>query len=432
MWLYFRRFAAADPPISPRSGARESGPATATPGPSPDRSPTPAHRLRPALLVPDRTALGRSVRSPGDRRSRDRGPLASPGVAALLDLTEPSTAWPAPHPGTHACGDPPDGPGEPGLGGDLDRGCAPGPGHQGQPNDGPVLSARSTPPSPVPPLAHLPPNAGAPHLGVRPVYGADAHLAHPLRPRGGEPRPAAPGALERDPSSDPGLGLVADPRSDALGRASVLSHSGPGPLLRRRFRARGGGDRDHDGAVPGAGPPGERDRGAAYKREIESPPDPEQRGDEIEAHLLQFRNPSRSAETFGIEDIIDPRQTRAYVHRFLELAYETLSSQLGVKTKAASAPSARCSSDVRPENVMLLSLEWETGVEPATLCLGSMISGRCGDWVPAGWPAAHLLMRDYSGAFRDAVRTGGRGCRRASDRRGRRRGGARRPGRCGR
>ncbi len=77
---------------------------------------------------------------------------------------------------------------------------------------------------------------------------------------------------------------------------------------------------------------------AAYKREIEAAPDPEKRRAEIEAHLLQFRNPFRTAEAFGIEDIIDPRQTRAYIYRFLENAYETLSSQLGVKTKAGVRP----------------------------------------------------------------------------------------------
>ena len=46
-------------------------------------------------------------------------------------------------------------------------------------------------------------------------------------------------------------------------------------------------------------------------------------------------------------------------------------------------------------------MERETGVEPATLCLGSMISGRCGDRGRAGWPAAppHLLgpIRAHSG-----------------------------------
>ena len=73
-----------------------------------------------------------------------------------------------------------------------------------------------------------------------------------------------------------------------------------------------------------------RRRAAAYKREIASAPDPDKRRKEIEDHLLQFRNPFRTAEAFGIEDIIDPRQTRSYIHRFLELSYESLSSQLGV------------------------------------------------------------------------------------------------------
>ncbi len=77
---------------------------------------------------------------------------------------------------------------------------------------------------------------------------------------------------------------------------------------------------------------------AAYKREIAAAPDPDAKRREIEAYLLQFRNPFRTAEGFGIEDIIDPRQTRSYVHRFLELAYETVSSQLGPKAKVGIRP----------------------------------------------------------------------------------------------
>ena len=77
---------------------------------------------------------------------------------------------------------------------------------------------------------------------------------------------------------------------------------------------------------------------AAYRREIESAPDPDQRRREIEEHLLQFRNPFRTAEAFGIEDIIDPRQTRSYIYRFLEHAYDTISTSLGVKGKAGVRP----------------------------------------------------------------------------------------------
>ncbi|MCY3919772.1 MAG: propionyl-CoA carboxylase, partial [Chloroflexi bacterium] len=77
---------------------------------------------------------------------------------------------------------------------------------------------------------------------------------------------------------------------------------------------------------------------AAFKRDIANAPDPDKRRQEIEAFLLQFRNPFRTAEAFGIEDLIDPRQTRSYIHRFLELAYESLSSQLGIVWKAGVRP----------------------------------------------------------------------------------------------
>ena len=77
---------------------------------------------------------------------------------------------------------------------------------------------------------------------------------------------------------------------------------------------------------------------AAYRREIEAAPDPDKRRREIEEHLLQFRNPFRTAEAFGIEDIIDPRKTRSYIYRFLEHAYESVARTLGVKAKAGVRP----------------------------------------------------------------------------------------------
>ena len=77
---------------------------------------------------------------------------------------------------------------------------------------------------------------------------------------------------------------------------------------------------------------------AAFKRDIANAPDPDKRRQEIEAFLRQFRDPFRTAEAFGIEDLIDPRQTRSYIHRFLELAYESLSSQLGIVWKAGVRP----------------------------------------------------------------------------------------------
>jgi hypothetical protein len=49
---------------------------------------------------------------------------------------------------------------------------------------------------------------------------------------------------------------------------------------------------------------------AAYRREIEAAPDPDRRRREIEDMLNELRSPFRTAEGFGIEDIIDPRDTR--------------------------------------------------------------------------------------------------------------------------
>ena len=49
---------------------------------------------------------------------------------------------------------------------------------------------------------------------------------------------------------------------------------------------------------------------AAYKRDIEASPDPDARRREIETSLNRFRSPLRTAEAFGVEEIIDPRDTR--------------------------------------------------------------------------------------------------------------------------
>ena len=42
--------------------------------------------------------------------------------------------------------------------------------------------------------------------------------------------------------------------------------------------------------------------------------------DEIEERLNKLRSPFRSAETFWIEEIIDPRDTRKLLCEFVELA----------------------------------------------------------------------------------------------------------------
>jgi acetyl-CoA carboxylase carboxyltransferase component len=74
---------------------------------------------------------------------------------------------------------------------------------------------------------------------------------------------------------------------------------------------------------------------AAYRREIESSPDPAARRREIEDRLNAVRSPFRTAEAFGIEEIIDPRDTRPLLCQWISMAYELLPSQLGPKSRTA-------------------------------------------------------------------------------------------------
>ncbi|MEQ9640062.1 MAG: carboxyl transferase domain-containing protein [Alphaproteobacteria bacterium] len=59
---------------------------------------------------------------------------------------------------------------------------------------------------------------------------------------------------------------------------------------------------------------------AAYKAELEASPDPAQRLAEIEDRLNKLRSPFRTAETFQVEEIIDPRDTRPLLCEFANLA----------------------------------------------------------------------------------------------------------------
>ena len=75
----------------------------------------------------------------------------------------------------------------------------------------------------------------------------------------------------------------------------------------------------------------------AYRREIQSSPDPEGKREEIERRLKAIASPFRSAEAFDIEDIIDPRDTRPLMCSFIETAQDILKTQLG----PGSGPSYR-------------------------------------------------------------------------------------------
>jgi acetyl-CoA carboxylase carboxyltransferase component len=67
---------------------------------------------------------------------------------------------------------------------------------------------------------------------------------------------------------------------------------------------------------------------AAYRREIETAPDPAAKRREIEARLEALASPFRTAEATG-QDIIDPRDTRPLLCEFVEDAQKVLRLELG-------------------------------------------------------------------------------------------------------
>src|SRR6267143_2287071 len=58
---------------------------------------------------------------------------------------------------------------------------------------------------------------------------------------------------------------------------------------------------------------------AAYRADLDAAPDPKAKLAEIEERLTKLRSPFRSAETFWIEEIIDPRDTRPLLCEFADL-----------------------------------------------------------------------------------------------------------------
>jgi acetyl-CoA carboxylase carboxyltransferase component len=77
---------------------------------------------------------------------------------------------------------------------------------------------------------------------------------------------------------------------------------------------------------------------AAYRREIEAAPDPARREKEIEEEIRRHASPFRTAEAFAVEDLIDPRETRPYLCRFLEAAWPGMRTRLGPKFRAGVRP----------------------------------------------------------------------------------------------
>jgi acetyl-CoA carboxylase carboxyltransferase component len=68
---------------------------------------------------------------------------------------------------------------------------------------------------------------------------------------------------------------------------------------------------------------------AAYRRELEAASDPAALLGEIVERLNSVRSPFRTAERFGVEEIIDPRDTRPILCDWAERAHELVRHELG-------------------------------------------------------------------------------------------------------
>jgi acetyl-CoA carboxylase carboxyltransferase component len=77
---------------------------------------------------------------------------------------------------------------------------------------------------------------------------------------------------------------------------------------------------------------------AAFRREIAAAADPKARESEIEAELRAVASPFRTAEAFGVEDIVDPRETRPFLCRFIAAAQGRLRTTVGPKARLGVRP----------------------------------------------------------------------------------------------
>jgi acetyl-CoA carboxylase carboxyltransferase component len=74
---------------------------------------------------------------------------------------------------------------------------------------------------------------------------------------------------------------------------------------------------------------------AAYRRELEAAEDPVGLRAEIERRLNRVRSPFRTAERFGIEEIIDPRDTRPLLCAWAKRAHQLVAHEAGDGPKGA-------------------------------------------------------------------------------------------------
>jgi acetyl-CoA carboxylase carboxyltransferase component len=87
-------------------------------------------------------------------------------------------------------------------------------------------------------------------------------------------------------------------------------------------------------SVEGGALPLEGGIAVAFRREIEAAPDPEAKRRELEQQFAQHRSPFPRAESFGVNDLIDPRDTRRSLCAWAEWIQPALAAHLGERRYA--------------------------------------------------------------------------------------------------
>jgi acetyl-CoA carboxylase carboxyltransferase component len=112
-------------------------------------------------------------------------------------------------------------------------------------------------------------------------------------------------------------------------------------IVRKAFGVAGAGHSNHTrGNLRFAWPSGEWGSlpieggvEAAYRRQIEAAPDPDALRRELEDKLVSLRSPILTAEAFGVEEIIDPRDTRPLLVDWARRAAEIVAQERGQKKR---------------------------------------------------------------------------------------------------
>ena len=72
---------------------------------------------------------------------------------------------------------------------------------------------------------------------------------------------------------------------------------------------------------------------AAYRRQIEAADDPAAFKQDLHDRFVGYTSPFRTAERFGINDVVDPRETRPLLCDWVETAWDQLPQLLGASSR---------------------------------------------------------------------------------------------------